>query len=145
MRAKVYVDCATTYISGGEPMCPGYLAEATCPGDGLKVVINLTKEAEQALAMVSFVAFPFRLDICHKHHKQRLCKINSTLGKISPGEEMSCVITRIFLICLIQWIWFSEESTCFKRTVDEYHIFGISMPKIEVLWVNFFTVYTFFG
>ena len=37
-----------------------------------------------------------RLDICHKHHKQRLCKINSTLGKISPGEEMSCVITRIF-------------------------------------------------
>ena len=33
-------------------MCPGYLAEAACPGDGLKVVINLTKEAEQALKMV---------------------------------------------------------------------------------------------
>ena len=38
-------------------MCPGYLAEATCPGDGLKVVINLTQEAEQALAMVPFYLF----------------------------------------------------------------------------------------
>ena len=42
-------------------MCPGYLAEATCPGDGLKVVINLTQEAEQALAMVLFFAFPLWL------------------------------------------------------------------------------------
>ena len=35
-------------------MCPGYLAQATCPGDGLKVVINLTQEAEEALEMVPF-------------------------------------------------------------------------------------------
>ena len=38
-------------------MCPGYLAEAACPGDGLKVVINLTEEAEQALKMVHFNFF----------------------------------------------------------------------------------------
>ena len=38
-------------------MCPGYLAEAACPGDGLKVVINLTQQAEQALSMVTFSFF----------------------------------------------------------------------------------------
>ena len=37
-----------------------------------------------------------RLDICHKHHKQRLCKLILTLGKISHGEEISCVIQRFF-------------------------------------------------
>ena len=37
-----------------------------------------------------------RLDICHKHHKQRLCKIILLWGKISHGEEISCVISKIF-------------------------------------------------
>ena len=67
-----------------------------------------------------------------------------TLGKISHGEEIYCVISKIFLKFLML-IWISEESTYFKRTVSEYHIFGVQMQKIGFLEVKNVAVYAFFG
>ena len=86
-----------------------------------------------------------RLDICRKHHEQRLCKLILALGKISHGEEISCVISKIFLKFLIKLIWFSEESKCFQRTVSENRIFGIQMQKKSFLGVQNVAVYAFFG
>ena len=45
----------------------------------------------------------------------------------------------------LKLIWLSEDSTYFKRTVSEYHIFGIQMPKIGSLGVKNVAVYAFFG
>ena len=48
-----------------------------------------------------------RRDICHK---QRLCKIFSTLDKISYGEQMSSVIFKELFVFYDKLILISEES-----------------------------------
>ena len=88
--------------------------------------------------MSSFFRTPSRVDICHKHHKQPLCKLILTLNKISHSEFFLYNFKDFFhfflkLICL------SEESTYFKRTVSDYLIFGVQMPKIGSLGVIFFS------
>ena len=50
-------------------------------------------------------------DICHKRHKQRLCKIFLTLDKISLyGEQMSSVIFKELFVFYDKLILISEES-----------------------------------
>ena len=51
-----------------------------------------------------------RHDICHKHHKQRLCKIIPTLGRICYGEQISSVILKTILQLLIKLISFSFKA-----------------------------------
>ena len=50
-------------ISGSEALCPGYLAEASSPGDGLKVVINLTQVAVDDIVQTMRIT----MDIAHPH------------------------------------------------------------------------------
>ena len=62
--------------------------------NGGKQIQTLT--AENLANMVSWKVFlrRSRHDICHKHHKQRLCKIIPTLGKICYGKQMYGLIVK---------------------------------------------------
>ena len=54
---------------------------------------------EDRISMIS------RYDIRHKHHKQCLCKIISTVGKMSQSEQISSVISKIFVLLLIEVVF----------------------------------------
>ena len=62
-----------------------------------------------------------RHDICHKYHKQCLCILISTVGKISYSEQIStyCIL-KIFLLLLV-WlgrIYFTRTVRFSKMSLD---------------------------
>ena len=44
-------------------------------------------------------------DICHKHHKQCLCKIILTPGKISERENFFSVNSKTFVLLLVELLF----------------------------------------
>ena len=68
-------------MPGSDPTSSDYLAQATSPGDGLKVVIHLTKEAEKALTMV--------LSLFHRPHCLNLTTFPFSLLYLTLGSQVS--------------------------------------------------------
>ena len=53
-----------------------------------------------------------RHDICHKHHKQCLCKLVSTPGKISEMENFFSVNSKTFVLLLVKKVQILRELLC---------------------------------
>ena len=56
----------------------------------------------------------------HKHHKQCLCKIISTPGKISERENFFSVNSKIFVLLLVKKVQILKELWCLDAEIGVF-------------------------